>query len=281
MLGNVLTLGGTNRLFAALKFNPVEQGPLVDHPKDPALAKSRPLVLLLGWAGSTRTQLKRYIDLYLDEGYTVISAMAPLEAYVKAVPPELCREVLRVLGTEHPPGCNRGIHVHLLSNNGFLLLRGLQVADPHFLSSVQSVVIDSAPSSNINHPNIGLALMFKAAVPSYAASLMLWLAYLIFWLRRQYASERRQSCSIDDIPKIPSLTLPTNRPVLFVYGTKDRMIPAQEVQLCINAHTARSTSYVQSREFSSGHCAHLKAHPKEYREVVVSFLDKCHPRSKL
>eukprot|EP00759_Apiculatamorpha_spiralis_P011299 PhF_6_TR18695/c0_g1_i1/m.27325 len=245
-----------------------------------------PLVLLLGWGGSTRKQLDRYIQLYSSEGCSIISAIAPMESYVRGVPEDLSLNVMKTIDTELSVISKNGIHVHLMSNNGFLMYYALMKKDEkRTLAQVRSMTIDSAPTihfSSLMAP-LTLAVMFKFALPPYASTSTLWLTWVLFWTRLEWHQMRsRSETSIDNVNAITQAAFPKTAPVIFMVGKNDKLIPPSEIRAYMERVKKIPTTpqNITMVEMESGHCALLKTHPKEYKEVMSTFLSK-HYKSRL
>lgn len=68
----------------------------------------------------------------------------------------------------------------------------------------------------------------------------------------------------------------TNTPQLYLYSSRDPLIPLQQVESFIEQQKLLASSPIMSHCWSdSGHCEHLRHHPEEYHDRVSTFIEQC------
>ncbi|XP_043818038.1 uncharacterized protein LOC110626059 isoform X2 [Manihot esculenta] len=120
---------------------------------DCSLAKSRTVVVLLGWLGSKQKHLKKYADWYTSRGFHAITftfPMAEILSYRVDGKAEqdidlLVNHLADWLEEEH----GKSLIFHTFSNTGWLtygvILEKLQNQDPYLMGRIKGCIVDSAP----------------------------------------------------------------------------------------------------------------------------------------
>ncbi|KAF9586833.1 hypothetical protein IFM89_039934 [Coptis chinensis] len=120
---------------------------------DCLLAKSRTVVVLLGWLGAKQKHLKRYADWYTSRGYNVITFTFPMNeilSYQVGGKAEqhidmLVNHLAEWLDEEH----GKSLVFHTFSNTGWLtygvVLEKFQNQDQSLMGNIRGCIVDSAP----------------------------------------------------------------------------------------------------------------------------------------
>eukprot|EP00760_Papus_ankaliazontas_P028637 PhM_4_TR3820/c0_g1_i1/m.61686 len=286
---NAVTLGSAANLVLRVRHNPIVHGPFLHRADRVDKRPSRNgAVLMLGWGGSVPQQLQKYVDLYVGvHGMDVLVATTPLDAYIVGQPREHTAAVYRDLVelTQSLRDPTRGLHVHLFSNNGFILLLALQryaKLYPGWCASeaIRSMVLDSTPLRRFPSPRFPSTLVtdvLRRSLPDICGTESYYQTLLATsLLRLQHKGSRAELGSIDECGVAPGLTMPRDKPVTILYGARDDLIPpkdvlsyADELERC----QVEGKGSVRRVCFENGrHCALYKSDPALYEQEVAKIL---------
>eukprot|EP00095_Tigriopus_kingsejongensis_P011998 maker-scaffold266_size231069-snap-gene-0.16 protein:Tk11998 transcript:maker-scaffold266_size231069-snap-gene-0.16-mRNA-1 annotation:"GL21136" len=237
--------------------------------------KAAPLVLILGWYGCSEGQLKRFKALYHDlglESQCVILPEFQFFEFDQGRQKDLAEEILG-------PVQDQKLLIHSISNNGFALLQHL-IAKP---DQVLGVVLDSAPGPwhwptylgypsrsalHVEHSTFAPYSFFQVDDPKYtwtqkiSRTFRVARAFRTNWAR--YHLEYQS----------PGHFFVRNRvdfPLLFLYSASDIYMPSQYIDYLIEHLKTKQVTVVAKKFEGSGHVAHLKVHPDEYKAEVGTF----------
>ena len=211
------------------------------------------VVLLLGWLGCQRRNLRRYEAFYRSLGLDVVLHVASPSFVVRAAlglpnPLEL-KSINELKGST--------LTVHAFSNGGAFVYEQLIRLGFH----VVSVVLDSAPSLRLD--NLPKALEYctdeeRRQVEADIPELREWESprvqdmirdredeYRSFWMRHQ--------------PGIP---------LLFLFSETDALAPTDGIRAIVRARA----NVNQKCWDDSPHCAHMLHHEKDYQDAIRHFL---------
>jgi pimeloyl-ACP methyl ester carboxylesterase len=253
-------------------------------------SKGQPVVLILGWGGSTQKNLKRVINWWVSElGCTTISHIMPLSApgFVRT---SLEREVVDLVIQEREKSLNARFLVHCFSNNGAWSYAGLNL-HPDF-PSADGIIYDSAPLLHFeNLPVIERSAIFSRVLTSVALSTPTYHHRLIspllkmflvpFMLTQDALLSAQQHLGLNLVPDLLKLNFylrdhSPGIPHLFLYSLGDELIPFNHVEKFVEVLKNRGIP-CDSHIISDPSCSHVtlfRTCPKEYRDVVRNFLSK-------
>ena len=294
-IGHVLTLGSSSVLRQQLE-SLADRETIVHRvvPYTPTTSSPRPsVVLLLGWAGCSRSAVQRYVNLYQETlgCPTVLTCSAPLETYIKGMLRSQCDDITQTVLAALPTPTS-SVHVHVFSNNGMVLLYALQknAQNGRMPFSLGSVVMDCSPTRfaprHLEHiPLLGmlpLARVLKAAFGQKDDNTwsVVGLAWALTVLRWEYYQQRTAWNVTDDFHRHAPYVLSStqNIHVMFLYGLKDRIVFPSEVRYAIRWQEMWSKhgggGAVTSHAFDSGHVALLKHNAAQYTDIMRSFLNR-------
>ncbi|XP_021735466.1 transmembrane protein 53-A-like [Chenopodium quinoa] len=276
---------------------------------DCSSAKSRTVVVLLGWLGAKQKHLSKYAEWYTSKGFHVITFTFPMSevlSYQVGGKAEqdvelLVNHLADWLEEEH----GKNLVFHTFSNTGWLTygvaLEKFHKQDPSLIGRIKGCIVDSAPVASPD-PQVW-ASGFSAA----------------FLKKQSVATKgRTASCDSDEEDSVvarsvnelkPAVTEtallvflekffkvvlnlpPVNRrltdvmgllsskqpscPQLYIYSSSDRVIPASSVESFIeqqrkSGHEVRSCNFI-----STPHVDHFRNEPQLYTSQLTKFLEDC------
>jgi pimeloyl-ACP methyl ester carboxylesterase len=244
-------------------------------------------VLLVGWGNATPTQLTAYERLYAALGLAPRSvipdtkaALVDPTAYLRALAP--VADALAVEGTE------RGLLVHLFSDNGFIgwaaLLEALASSESgaRVKASIRGIVYDSSPGLwNVRGPfdfarrfALGMTpvlsrrfgLGARERIP--VVTNLLGVAFLGYQVAFPRAVGAMRSAG-DRVARLQPAC-----PHLFIYGGEDVLVRPDDVRAWIARERAAGLD-VDELEIPRGrHVALYPTEPRLYRDALKSFVGK-------
>ncbi|XP_007043228.2 PREDICTED: transmembrane protein 53 [Theobroma cacao] len=276
---------------------------------DCSSAKSRTVVVLLGWLGSKQKHLKRYAEWYTSRGYHAITFTFPMIdiiSYQAGGKAErnidmLVNHLADWLEEEH----GKSLVFHTFSNTGWLtygaILEKFQKQDPSLMGRIRGCIVDSAPvaapdpqvwasgfsaaflkkhsfatkgfassSESDVGPLVGKREVSEPKPAVTEAALLLVLEKFFEVVLSLPAVSRRLS----DVLGLLSSGQPTC-PQLYIYSSADRVIPADYVESFIEKQR-RSGRVVRACNFvSTPHVDHFRNEPKLYTSQLSQFLEDC------
>ncbi|KAF4373449.1 hypothetical protein CsatB_026599 [Cannabis sativa] len=272
-------------------------------------AKSRTVVVLLGWLGAKQKHLKRYAEWYTSRGFHVITFTFPMSeilSYQVGGKAEkhinlLVDHLAEWLEEEH----GKNLVFHTFSNTGWLtygaILEGFQKDDPSLLGRIRGCIVDSAPVAapdpqvwasgfsaallkknsvttkgaiRLNESGTGVLVGTNEAVelkPAVTeAALMLVLEKFFEVVLNLPAVNRRLS----DVLALLSTQQPSC-PQLYIYSSADRVIPSGSVESFIEKQRRAGREVRACNFVSTPHVDHFRNDPKLYTSQLTQFLEDC------
>lgn len=236
---------------------------------------SKPVVLMIGWAGAANKHMEKYSKLYNDKGYDVALICPPTFSFT--VPNNSIGK--RMLPILEKYG-NSPIMIHSFSINGIRGIVSLAKAtgNPKLFDNVQGIIFDSAPSIPFPHQN-GKAMMLSTPSVTYMKDetrqkiyelvnavrdkLLSPLVTLLPFLRPYFFSY----WYIHDKIELPK------RQVYF-YSHGDSMVPYDLLEKFVEIQRKRGC-HVENLNFGdTEHVAHFRAKPAVYSDKCVEFISK-------
>ncbi|CAO4362133.1 unnamed protein product [Caenorhabditis nigoni] len=259
-------------------FSRVPESELVYHNADTTTSQdspSKPVILMIGWAGAASKHLKKYTNIYTDKGFNVISICPPL-FHFKVPDDSIGKKILPVMDSIQ----DKPVVIHSFSMNGIRGLISLAKAsnNPKLFEKLEGIVFDSAPSRTLPYQN-GKAMMLSRPSVNYMSDSN---RAVIF----QLVNTIRDALTSPIIKVFPSLRhnfllywyihdkiqLPKRQ--LFLYSEKDSMIPFRGLEEFIEEQKKRGC-HVDSVNFGdTEHVAHFREKPEEYTKKCIEFVSK-------
>ncbi|CAN1177805.1 Transmembrane protein 53 [Linum perenne] len=275
---------------------------------DCSSAKSRTVVVLLGWLGSKQKHLKKYADWYTSMGFHAITFTFPMSeilSYQVGGKAEQDVELLvkHLAGWLEEEERGKNLVFHTFSNTGWLtygvMLEKFQEYDPALVKKIRACVVDSAPVATPDpqvwasgfcaaflkknsvatkgHTTPGVKVLVgsksldhqpKPALTETALQLVLEKFFGVV-LNLPAVNKR-----LSDVLSVLSSQQP-KCPQLYIYSSADRVIPSGSVESFIEkqrsaGHEVRACNFV-----STPHVDHFRNDPKLYTSQLTHFIDDC------
>lgn len=271
---------------------------------DCSLARSRTVVVLLGWLGAKQKHLRKYAEYYTTRGFNVITFTFPMSEIVSYKAGGKAEEHVDLL-VNHLSDCleeelEKNLVFHTFSNTGWLtygvILEKFQQMDYTLKERIKGCIVDSAPVASPD-PQVwasGFSAAFlkkQSAVtkeektievpgrtnvsgeakPAFKeAALHVVLEKVFEVVLRLPLVNGRLTYLMDQMKSgQPSC------PQLYIYSTADKVIPAESVESFI-AEQKRIGHQVRACNFiSTPHVDHMRNYPELYKTQLTEFLEDC------
>ncbi|GAB2275308.1 hypothetical protein Dimus_010069 [Dionaea muscipula] len=271
-------------------------------------AKSRTVVVLLGWLGAKQKHLNKYAEWYTSKGFHAITFTFPMSDIISYQVGGKAEHDVELLVNhladwlEEEQGKN--IVFHTFSNTGWLtygvMLEKFQKQDPSLLGRIKGCIVDSAPVAapdpQVWASGFSAAFLKKQSIATKGdpispkegsvfikpvgiaepkpavkeAALLVVLEKLFEVVLNLPAVHRRLS----DVLGVLSSRQPSC-PQLYIYSSADRVIPARCVESFIEEQR-RSGREVRACNFIyTPHVDHFRNDPQLYTLQLTQFLEGC------
>ncbi|KAI3833814.1 hypothetical protein MKW92_022263 [Papaver armeniacum] len=239
-------------------------------------AKSRTVVVLLGWLGAKQKHLKRYADWYTSRGFHAITFTFPMAEILNYQVVGKSDENIELLVNhladwlEEEEGKN--LVFHTFSNTGWLtygvILEKFQKQDQSLIGRIRGCVVDSAPAAAPD-PRVWASGFSAAFLKSKVLRLKVQSAVLILRMLQNPDLQR-----LLDVMSLLSVEQP-KCPQLYIYSSADKVIPAKSVESFIEEQR-KSGIEVRACDFvSTPHVDHYRNDPTLYTSQLTNFLEDC------
>ncbi|KAJ6795294.1 transmembrane protein 53-like [Iris pallida] len=272
-----------------------------------SLAKSRTLVVLLGWLGAKQRHLKRYAEWYTSRGFHVVTFTFPMADVISYKVGGKAEENLDLLANHLAEWVTeesgKKLVFHTFSNTGWLtygvLLEKFQNQGPSVMGRIKGCIVDSAPVAapdpQVWASGFSAAFLKKQSVaakgmrtsenpgmevfvstnvhskPAVAEAALLVVLEKFFEVVLNLPSINRR---LHDVLDLLSSKQP-KCPQLYVYSSADRVIPVKSVESFIERQR-RAGHDVRACDFlNSPHVDHFRNHPILYSSQLTNFLEDC------
>ncbi|KAL1803571.1 hypothetical protein ACET3Z_032218 [Daucus carota] len=267
-----------------------------------SLAKSRTVVILLGWLGAKQKHLRKYAEYYTTRGFHVITFTFPMSEIVSYKAGGKAEEHVDFL-VNHLSDCleedlEKKFVFHTFSNTGWLtygvILEKFQQMDYTLRERIKGCIVDSAPVASpdpqVWASGFSAAFLKKQIVvakqdkntkvpcrtyvseeskpPFKEAALHVVLQKVFEVVLRLPPVNGRLTSLMDQLksgqPRCPQL---------YIYSTADKVIPAESVESFI-AEQRRIGHQVRACNFiSTPHVDHMRNYPEFYATQLTEFLE--------
>ncbi|KAL8138039.1 hypothetical protein V2J09_004040 [Rumex salicifolius] len=270
-------------------------------------AKSKTVVVLLGWLGAKQKHLNRYAEFYTSRGFHAVTFTFPMSDVLSyQVGGKAEREIESL--AEHLTDWldeeqGKNLVFHTFSNTGWLtygvILDNIQKQDPSLTVRIKGCIVDSAPVAapdpQVWASGFSAAFLKKQSVatrgspnlqehtkqtatytvlehkPAATETALLVVLEKLFNVVLNFPSVNRR---LSDVMGILSSNQP-KCPQLYIYSSADRVIPAKSVESFMDeqrrsGHEVRACNFV-----SSPHVDHFRNNPQLYKSQLTQFLDNC------
>lgn len=272
-------------------------------------AKSRTLVVLLGWLGAKQKHLNRYAELYTSRGFHAITftfPMAEILSYQVGGKAEehvdlLVNHLADWLEEEH----GKNLVFHTFSNTGWLtygfILEKFKKQDPSLMGRIRGCIVDSAPVAapdpQVWASGFSAAFLKKHSVatkgticsnesgmkvlvgskevvepkPAVTEAALLLVLEKFFEVVLNLPKVNRR---LSDVLGLLSSGQPSC-PQLYIYSSADRVIPAGSVESFIKEQRKAGREVRACNFVSTPHVDHFRNDPKLYTLQLTQFLEDC------
>ncbi|XP_038875313.1 transmembrane protein 53 [Benincasa hispida] len=274
-----------------------------------SVAKSRTVVVLLGWLGAKQKHLKRYAEWYTSRGFHAITftfPMAEILTYQLGGKVEehidlLVNHLADWLEEEH----GKNLVFHTFSNTGWLtygaILEKFQNRDSSLMGTIKGCVVDSAPvaapdpqvwasgfsaallkknsvatkgSTTLDNTGMEVSFSNKENIepkPAVTEAALLLVLEKIFGVVLKLPTVNRR---LSDVLGTLSSSQPSC-PQLYIYSSADRVIPAGSVESFIEEQRRAGREVRACNFVSTPHVDHFRNDPKLYTSQLSQFLADC------
>ncbi|KAK2984288.1 hypothetical protein RJ640_003847 [Escallonia rubra] len=272
-------------------------------------AKSRTVVVLLGWLGAKQKHLKKYADWYTSKGFHAITFTFPMSEVLSYKVGGKAEEHVELLVNHLADWLEEehGKHLvfHTFSNTGWLtygaILEKFQKQDHTLMGRIRGCVVDSAPVAapdpqvwasgfsaaflkkhsvatkgytRDNEQGIEVSGGTKSLIEAKPAitetALLLVLEKFFEVVLNLPAVNRRLSDVLGQLTSgQPSC------PQLYIYSSADKVIPAGSVESFIEEQQKTGREVRACNFISTPHVDHFRHDPKLYTSQLTQFLEDC------
>ncbi|KAF8389564.1 hypothetical protein HHK36_024080 [Tetracentron sinense] len=273
-------------------------------------AKSKTVVVLLGWLGAKQKHMKRYADWYTSRGFHVITFTFPMSeilSYQFGGKAEQNIDLLvnHLAGWLEEEDHRKNLVFHTFSNTGWLIygviLEKFQKQDPSLMGRIRGCIVDSAPVAAPN-PQVwasgfSAAFLKKQSVatkgleysedsgmeilvgtkpvgepkPAVTEAALLVVLEKFFGVVLNLPTVNRR---LSDVLGLLSSEQP-RCPQLYIYSSADRVIPAESVELFIEEQRRAGREVRACNFISTPHVDHFRNDPNLYTTQLTNFLEDC------
>merc|ERR1719342_901216 len=243
-------------------------------------------VLLFGYAGSSFRQLEKHSLMYNKLGYTTLSCILPQNYLFHFEVPKIVECSKQVLERVKKENINE-IATITFSNNGAALYQHLSqliLQDNNQEIRILGAVFDSGPGPNAIFRTSGRRVPHNT--PNPPTKFFLYLSLLGVNLANGVSireslhllSKQIKSTNIDPNVSWPGHFLKYEDrgrwPLFIIYSKKDKLLPWQFLKKLVEETSENGRQVEEWQLKDSGHVAHYKFYPIEYRDKVSKFLQK-------
>ncbi|OWM90656.1 transmembrane protein 53-A [Punica granatum] len=273
------------------------------NPSDCSSAKSRTVVVLLGWLGAKQKHLKRYAEWYASMGFHAITFTFPMSeilSYQVGGKAEQNIELLvNHLADWLEEEIGKNLVFHTFSNTGWLtygaILEKFQKENPSLVGNIRGCIVDSAPvaapdpqvwasgfsaaflkkqsvaTKGITSSTASITEVASVPKPAVTEAALLLVLEKFFEVILNLPSVNKRLSDVLDVlssqqPKCPQL---------YIYSSADRVIPAGSVESFIEEQRRIGREVRACNFISTPHVDHFRNDPQLYTSQLTRFLEDC------
>uniref|UniRef100_A0A7N0TUT1 Transmembrane protein 53 n=1 Tax=Kalanchoe fedtschenkoi TaxID=63787 RepID=A0A7N0TUT1_KALFE len=273
---------------------------------DCSSAKTKTVVVLLGWLGAKQKHMRRYADWYTSRGFHVITFTFPMSEILSyQVGGKAEQQVDSLVNhlADWLEENEKSLIFHTFSNTGWLtygvILEKFQKQDPSLMSRIRGCIVDSAPvaapdpqvwasgfsaaflkkqsaatkgSTMTNSARGGITSpQEQTTQPALTEAALLAVLEKFFEVVLNLPKVNRR---LSDVLGLLTTKQPSC-PQLYIYSSADRVIPAASVESFIeeqrkSGHEVRACNFI-----STPHVDHYRNQPSLYTSQLTQFLEDC------
>lgn len=272
---------------------------------DCSLARSRTVVVLLGWLGAKQKHLRKYAEYYTTRGFNVITFTFPMSEIVGYKAGGKAEEHVDFL-VNHLSDCledelEKNLVFHTFSNTGWLMygviLEKFQQMDYTLKGRIKGCIVDSAPVASPD-PQVWASGFSAAFLKKRSAVTKEDKTTEVVPGRTNVSREAKPALKeaalhliLEKVFEVVLRLPPVNGkltflmdqmksgqprcPQLYIYSSADKVIPAEFVESFIAeqkriGHEVRACNFI-----STPHVDHMRNYPELYKNQLTEFLEDC------
>ncbi|KAJ8680364.1 hypothetical protein QAD02_016151 [Eretmocerus hayati] len=240
--------------------------------------RSRPLVVLLGWAGCNDKYLAKYSAIYESRGCITLRCTAPVEylfwrrEHLPRISRRLIQAIQEICSDEHP------VFFHIFSNGGAIFYQHISYVMQKMESplKVKGIIFDSSPGERRLTSLYGAisTIIGGHPVTNVPISIVLTFFLSLIWLIEIIAQVIGKENTIKTDP-IALVEEPYTWPQIFLYSNTDTLIQFGDVERFANRRAERGVRTQLVMFTGSPHVKHFTMYPTVYVRTVCSFVNDC------
>ncbi|GFP94017.1 transmembrane protein 53-b [Phtheirospermum japonicum] len=270
-------------------------------------AKSRTVVVLLGWLGAKQKHLNRYAEWYTSRGFQVITFTFPMSEVLGYQVGGKAEKDVELL-VDHiadwlDEESGKNLVFHTFSNTGWLtygvMLEKFEKKDCDLTGRIKGCIVDSAPvaapdpqvfasgfsaaflkknsvatKGSVVEPEVDVKVGTRTSIevkPALSETALLLILEKLFGVVLNHPPINRRLCDVLSLltSKQPSC------PQLYIYSSADRVIPAGYVESFIEKQRKSGREVRACNFISTPHVDHFRNDPNLYSSQLTQFLEDC------
>jgi len=257
-----------------------------------SLETDAPSILLFGFAGSSPHHLDKQAGVYSSLGYSTLATILPAQYTFSYDIRQITTCAHLVLEAVYKHRCKEVV-IHSLSNNGAILYQHLSqlVVEEYRDIKIKGAVFDSAPGPGTHIENLQSFGILPKYLPGFTRGKLSKQWFYVSYpfinringmgLKEMWTASVNQARSLEVNWKLHNTTpwpgpyLMNERadwPLLFLYSKKDNQIPWRYITSVADKQREQGRKVNTHMFRNSGHVAHLKIHPEQYRHALETFM---------
>mmetsp|Transcript_4652 Transcript_4652/g.8919 ORF Transcript_4652/g.8919 Transcript_4652/m.8919 type:complete len:275 (-) Transcript_4652:1953-2777(-) len=257
------------------------------------LSKPKAVVILYGWLGSTSRHVRKYAEIYLENGCYVVygtansmDVMFRIQSRLSEFAMESVRETAKIIKEQEALGSQSlPVSLHYFSNGGAFVVETLslmaqQRQHQDMLSSSDKddlilvadrlhnfgfEICDSAPA--YLHPTSGLAAINRG-VPNVWIRIVFKAAFRVALLLNSLNTRHEREAFWENV-----INSKLCKHQVFIYSAKDDLTDHTMIDELITIRKDRGINVRSCKFDDSEHVQHFRKYPVEYRKAVIEAID--------
>jgi len=262
-------------------------------PPSSTIETKAPSILLFGFAGSSPHHLAKQASVYSSLGYSSLATILPAQLTFSYDIHQITNCAHQVLEAAYKQKVQEVV-IHSLSNNGAILYQHLtQLVMAEYQDIIiKGAVFDSAPGPGSPLECLQYMGLLPEFLPITAGKLSKFFLYTAYPLLNRINKMELKDILAASVYQArhlevnwrhhhgvpwPGPFLMNERadwPLLFLYSKKDSQIPWRYITKVADMQRGQGRKVTTHMLPSSGHVAHLKIHPEEYRHALKIFMNE-------
>ena len=247
-----------------------------------------PLVLIIGWANCRQKQIARYSELYEKQGCTTISVSScqlyKFALFYDSLFVDDTKIVIDAMKSQLDVSCNRPIFLQLFSMIGPYIylnilhyyyqvgkdqfqLAKLQKSKEEIIPNIRGVVYDSPAIEPTTVTMLSDALNVGVTNTTLLSMIERFSDVVFPYIIHNHGMHGVCSKLLKRAPIL--------LPQLYLYSNVDHIAPYKDIDEFIKYQKSVGADVKSKMWDDSDHVAHFRKYPKEYENLVISFINEC------